>query len=88
MPAKSTPLRSAGKLSIDLGADAAGVSATVIDSLMVGDLCMWLYRATPATHDRCVGADHSLPATGRHARLGYGSILSSAVSWRSPALRL
>jgi hypothetical protein len=47
---------------------------------MVGDLRMWLYRATPATHDRCVGADHSPPATGRRTPKGYGSILSSNIS--------
>jgi hypothetical protein len=43
---------------------------------MVGDLRMWLYRAIPGNHDRCVGADHSLPATGRRRPSGYGSILS------------
>jgi hypothetical protein len=31
-----------------------------LDSSKVGEL---LFRATPATHDRSVGADHSLPTT-------------------------
>jgi hypothetical protein len=35
---------------------------------------------SPATHDGCVGADHSLPATGRRGRRGYGFILSSRAS--------
>src|SRR5207245_10337356 len=30
----------------------------------------------PATHDKCVGADHSPPATGHRSPRGYGSILS------------
>jgi hypothetical protein len=33
---------------------------------------------TSATHDRCVGADHSLPTIGRRRPRGYGSILSKA----------
>ena len=52
-------------------------ATVVVESYMVGDLRMWLYRATPATHDRCVGADHSPPATGHHSPRGYGSILSN-----------
>src|SRR3974390_2197922 len=35
---------------------------------MVGDLRMWLYRVHPATHDKCVGADHSPPTTGHRSR--------------------
>jgi hypothetical protein len=31
---------------------------------------------TPATHDRCAGADHSPQTIGRRAPRGYGSILS------------
>jgi hypothetical protein len=31
---------------------------------------------TPATHEICVGADHSPPATGRRNPQGHGSILS------------
>jgi hypothetical protein len=52
-------------------------TVTVVGSLIVGDLRMWLYRSIPATHDKCVGADHSLPATGRCSPPGYGAILSS-----------
>src|SRR5216684_2328620 len=43
---------------------------------MVGDLRMWLYRATPGNPRQCAGADHSPPTTGHRSRRGYGSILS------------
>jgi hypothetical protein len=38
---------------------------------------MWLYRATPATHEICAGADHSPPPAGHRSPRGHGSILSS-----------
>jgi hypothetical protein len=42
---------------------------------------------TPATHDRCVGADHSPTTTGRRAPAGYGSILPSRFGDGRPAAR-
>ena len=43
-------------------------------------------RAYPATHDKCVGADHSPPATGHRSRRGYGSILSRQASAKDSSL--
>ena len=46
-------------------------------SSMVGDLRMWLYRATPGNPRHSAGADHHHPATGHPALPGGNSILSS-----------
>jgi hypothetical protein len=37
---------------------------------MVGDLRMWLYRATPGNPRHCAGADHSPTTSGRRAHHG------------------